>query len=141
MITFVPKHWNVEADPQSPPHARGIPSVVNYDVVSKELPSCIPAQSVDVALFKTVGSVFVQSEEILMGFWDKMIRTMKPGGLLVTTDSIPQSVKHNFVPYQPMISAIGTHKLTLNASHAYDSLMGGYTASEFICYSFVGEQK
>jgi hypothetical protein len=137
---FTHSHWNVAANSTSPPLIKGIPSAVNYNVFDTKLPSMIPAESVDIGLLKTVGGILLV-KEVGNAFWDKIIKTMKPGGLFISTDPIPEAVVPLFKPYQPMLSVIGSNEIKLNANMAYRKLLDGYTSDIFSCYSFVGRAK
>lgn len=135
---YIPTRWSDSRD-EYPVWIRGRPRIIDFDVCTEGLPEEIPARSVDVALFKTIGSGAIQNPEIHRGFWSKMTATLKPGGLLITTDPIHKEFADQFEPYPPMVEAIGTHELRLPGTVYPPSIMHGYPPARFMCYRFRGK--
>ncbi|MBI3576757.1 hypothetical protein HY086_01825 [Candidatus Gottesmanbacteria bacterium] len=106
----------------------GRPRLVPFNIADEGLPKTIKPSSVDVSLFKTLGSA---PEEVFEKFRQKINLAQKPGGLLVETYDLPQKWAGTYSPYQPLQDIVGTSLLTLNAPMATWKFDHGYFASKY----------
>lgn len=136
-LSFVPKDWPIldENDETAHLHVIGKPLVVNYDVTIDTLPWSLPKDSVDVSFFKTIGSILIQDPQISKRFWQKIVDTTKIGGLIITTDPIPNSLAYHFEANDDLLSTIGTSVIDINAPAAFNVLMDGYVPKRFEFYT------
>lgn len=122
------KHVGLEEPNQPRIVLKGISELIEFDVRNSGLPEGIEKQSIPVSLFKTLGSA---PDEIRDGFWRKIMESTKEGGLIITTEPLPEEAAKQTTTFDELNKLIGNTRIELNAPFASSNIGNGYYASEY----------